>query len=67
MARPGDWVRLVNQPMMEKEVERIRTCIATNRPYGSEERQNRQAEDPGWWYTLRSEGRATKPMANQKN
>jgi hypothetical protein len=30
----GDWARLVHQPMTQKEVERIRTCIARNRPYG---------------------------------
>jgi hypothetical protein len=29
-----DWRRLVNRPMAEKEVERIRTCIARSRPYG---------------------------------
>jgi len=32
------------------------------RPYGSEDWQNRQAEDLGLWHTLRREGRPT----NQK-
>jgi ABC-type nitrate/sulfonate/bicarbonate transport system substrate-binding protein len=36
--------------------ERNRTCIARSRPYGSEEWQNRQADDLGWWHTLRREG-----------
>ncbi len=56
----SDWVRLVHQPMTEKEVERIRACIARSRPYGSEDRQNRQAEDLGWWHTLRPKGRPSK-------
>jgi hypothetical protein len=52
---------------MEEEVERIRTCIASSRPCGSEEWQNRQAEDLGWWHTLRREGRPTKQTAKHKN
>jgi len=53
--------------MAEKEFERIRTCIARSRPYGSEEWQNRQAEDLGLGHTLRREGRPSKQTANQKN
>jgi putative transposase len=61
--RPADWIRLVNQPMTEREAEDVRTCIARNRPYGNEDWQRRQAKRLGLLHTLRSEGRpkATKP------
>jgi hypothetical protein len=45
----------------------IWTCIAKSHPYGSEERQNRPAEDLGRWHALRREGRPSKQIANQKN
>ncbi|MHB1038680.1 MAG: hypothetical protein ACYC35_21170 [Pirellulales bacterium] len=55
--RPKDWVRLVNEPMTEKESEAMRTCIARNRPFGSEEWQSVQVKRLGLLHTLRSEGR----------
>jgi putative transposase len=55
--RPSNWVRLVNKPITEKELERIRTCIARNRPYGDESWQNEQAKRLGLLHTMRSEGR----------
>jgi putative transposase len=58
--RPRNWLRLVNEPMTEKEAEAIRTCIARNRPYGSEEWQNHQARRLGLLHTLRREGRPKK-------
>ena len=47
----------------EKEAEAVRTCIARNRPFGSEAWQNRQAKRLELLHTLRSEGRpkAIKP------
>jgi putative transposase len=49
--------------MTDKEAEGIRTCIARNRPFGSEAWQNQQAKRLGLLYTLRGEGRpkAIKP------
>ena len=63
IARPGDWIRLVNKPMTDKEAEGIRTCITRNRPFGSEAWQDRQGEQLGLLHTLRDEGRpkAIKP------
>jgi putative transposase len=54
---PSNWVRLVNQPMTEKEADRIRVCIARNRPYGDEAWQNQQAKQLGLLHTMRAEGR----------
>jgi putative transposase len=57
IARPADWTRLVNEPMTEKEVEGVRTCISRNRPYGSETWQSAQAKQLGLLHTMRGEGR----------
>ena len=63
VTRPRNWVGLVNEPMMEKEAEGIRICIARNRPYGDEVWQDRQGKQLGLLHTFRSEGRpkAIKP------
>ena len=50
--RPQDWVRLVNEPMTEKEAEAMRTRIARNRPFGSEQWQSVQAKRLGLLHTL---------------
>jgi hypothetical protein len=57
MERRADRVRLVNEPMTEKEAQRVRTCIARNRPFGSGDWQDEQARRLGLLHTLRSEGR----------
>ena len=63
IARPTNWVRLVNEPMTDKEAEGIRTCIARNRPYGNEAWQIQQAKRLDLLHTMRGEGRpkAIKP------
>jgi len=57
MQRPSNWAKLVNEPMTEKELERLQTCIARNRPYGDETWQSEQAKRLGLSHTMRSEGR----------
>lgn len=57
LARPTNWVKLVNQPMTDKEADAVRTCIARNRPYGDEAWRSEQAKRLGLLHTLRSEGR----------
>jgi putative transposase len=57
MERPSNWIKLVNEPLTEKEVERFRTSIARNRPYGNEAWQDEQAKRLGLSHTMRSEGR----------
>ena len=47
MDRPRNWARLVNKPLTQREVERIRTGIARNRPYGDDQRQDQQAKQLG--------------------
>jgi hypothetical protein len=57
IARPKDWVRLVNEALTDKEVEGIRACIARNRPYGDEAWQSVLAKRMGLLHTMRGEGR----------
>jgi putative transposase len=61
--QPRGWVNLVNQPMTEKELEAIRTCLARNRPYGNPAWQQQQAKRLGLLHTLRQEGRPKAPGA----
>jgi len=58
--RPNDWVRLVNRPMSKREADAIQTSIATNRPFGTETWQDKQAKRLGLSHTIRREGRAKK-------
>jgi putative transposase len=57
LARPRNWMRLVNEVMSESEVEKLRGCIARNRPYGGESWQADVARKLGLSHTLRNEGR----------
>ena len=68
-ARPRNSLALVNRVMSEKEPEKLRTCIARNRPYGEEQWQTRVAKRLGLSYTLRNEGwpKAIRSDPNQEN
>ncbi len=57
LARPRDWMRLVNEVMSETELEKLRACIARNRPYGGEFWQADVARKLGLSPTLPNEGR----------
>ena len=69
LERPRDWVRLVNEVMNERELEKLRACIARNRPYGGEQWQADVATRLGLCHTLRNEGRprGTKDDGKQNN
>lgn len=64
VTRPRHWLKLVNEPLTEKEVERIGTSIERNRPYGSEAWQHDRARELGLLHTLRREGRPKKAPAS---
>ncbi len=61
--RPRDWLRQVNAAMTAKELERVRTCVVRNRPFGGENWQQRMVTRLGLEHTLRSEGRPRKEPA----
>ena len=58
--RPGNWVATVNRPMSAKEEEKMQTCIARNRPFGSDTWQKRTANRLGLTASIRREGRPKK-------
>lgn len=56
---PG-WIKRVNEPHSEKELEAIRTCVNRGRPYGDEQWTDEVAEKYGLWFTVRPVGRPRK-------
>jgi putative transposase len=58
--RPDDWVQTVNRPMSAREIERIKTSIVRNRPFGSEAWITKTAQRLDLKHTLGNEGRPRK-------
>ena len=58
--RPAAWVVAVNQTSSAKEQQKIRTCLARNRPFGTETWQTGPANRLGLTASLRPEGRPTR-------
>lgn len=58
--RPRNWLATVNEPISDKEMDRLRTCMKRNRPFGSESWQSRIAARLGLMHTLRPQGRPSK-------
>ena len=69
LKRPRNWMKLVNEVMSQMELEKLRACIARNRPYGGEFWQADVAGKLGLSHTLRNEGRpkGERSNANQNN
>ncbi len=69
LKRPRDWMKRVNEVMIERELEKLRACIARNRPYGGEFWQADVARTLGLSHTLHNEGRpkGKTSNANQNN
>jgi len=60
-----DWLRYVNEPQTEAEVESLRQCIRRRRPYGDDARMQRTARRMGLEASLRPRGRPPKKAAQQ--
>ena len=58
-----DWLRHVNQPQTEAEVERLRECIRRRRPYGDNRWTEATAREMGLEASLRPRGRPRKQPA----
>jgi putative transposase len=54
---PLDWLKLVNRPQTNAELEAVRQCVTRGRPMGSESWVTRIAEELGLASTLRPRGR----------
>jgi putative transposase len=61
IARTPNWIERVNQPLSEKELADIRTCVQRGRPFGDEAWVREVAERAGLGYTLRPRGRPRNP------
>ncbi len=62
--RPRNWVAAVNEALPVKEQEKMMTCIARNRPFGSDAWQKRTANRLGLTASIRPEGRPRKTKRN---
>jgi putative transposase len=54
---PKDWVRIVNAPQSEPEVEALRRSVVRGTPFGSDAWRQRTARKLGLEFTLRPRGR----------
>ena len=57
---PGDWVRWVNEPQTEAELDAVRASVVRGRPYGSAEWVQGVVERLGLQATVRPRGRPRK-------
>jgi putative transposase len=57
---PADWVKRINQPQTEAELETLRRSVARGCPFGTPAWQQRTARRLGLEYTLRPRGRPPK-------
>jgi putative transposase len=58
-----DWLRHVNEPQTDAEVESLRDCIRRRRPYGSEIWSRQTAGEMGLQASLRPRGRPPRQSA----
>ena len=59
---PADWVRWVNEPQTEKELDAIRGCIRRGRPFGSDAWTDATIRKFGLRTSIRSPGRPRKTV-----
>ncbi len=64
--RPGDWLKLLNEPQPEPERERVKTSIERNRPLGDDGWTARMANRLEQGHTLRDPGRPKKPVGKER-
>jgi len=60
IARPRPWKAMVNQPLGESEIARVRRSVKRGAPYGEKRWAEREAERLGLESTLRPRGRPRK-------
>ena len=57
VARPRNWVRLVNQPLTERELSRLKPSLERGRPFGDDRWLARTVKALDLEHTIRREGR----------
>jgi putative transposase len=60
VAEPRNWLRLVNQPQMDVDLEKLRISVQRGRPYGDDAWAAKAAKKLGLESTLRPRGRPRK-------
>jgi putative transposase len=60
LARPADWLRIVNDPQTETELEALRRCVNRGCPYGNSMWVATAAKSLGLESTLQPRGRPRK-------
>lgn len=63
---PVNWDRYIDEPLTEKELERMRQSVNRQSPYGQTEWQIKIAQEPGLESTLRPGGRPKKGEEDEK-
>jgi len=66
MHRPSDWVRRVNRPQTDAELEAVRKSVNRGTPFGTKAWQTRTAARLGLQSTLRPRGRPPKKRKSKK-
>jgi len=61
--RPRDWIKRVNEPINEKELARLRTCLTRGQPLGDPSWTERIVSKLSLQHTVRPEGRPRKREA----
>ena len=64
--RPADWIRRVNGPITEKELDRLRNCVNRGQPFGSESWTRRTVGRLHLEHTIRREGQPKKENPNAR-
>lgn len=57
---PDDWVKHVNRPQTQAEMDALRRCLARGAPYGDTAWEKKTAEELGLQSALRPRGRPKK-------
>jgi putative transposase len=63
---PVNWDRYVDEPLTEKELERLRQSVSRQSPYGQTEWQIKITQRLGLGSTLRPRGRPKKRKEDEK-
>lgn len=66
LARPADWLEIVNCPQSEVELDALRRCVRRGCPFGNADWAARTAKQLGIESTLRARGRPKKEREEGK-
>jgi putative transposase len=65
--RPDDWIEIVNEPLDEKDLQRVRTSVTRSRPMGPDDWVHQMVEKLGLRFTIRGRGRPRRTKGDIQN